>query len=268
MYQAADEICRLFAKDYEDFRAVFGAGKSDGLTLRQYLDAKSFLPQLRLDIGQFLQSRSLDDVTSVDLLEQLFPLGQPERAVAVEELMAVMVLKGYRFDEAFGTSGQQVHKMLYDQMVDYYLDLQGVQVTMDDRDWENSAKIDEMRHDAGQMLRSSQWDPVADGLAMLRAKPPENGWDYALIAAEAVTRLAQSVQPAPPPRAEPVQKWTAYEVGDRVSNKGFKIWWRGNVIELTGSRYRVELFYVDPAFRQKWQVGGMYEFSDGQMKRL
>jgi hypothetical protein len=274
MYQAADEICAEFAQDYEDFRAVVKAGKGNGAMLRQYLIAKDFVGQLRLDIVQFLQSRSLDDVTSNDLVDQLFPPGQPERPVAVEELMAAMVLKGYRFDAAIGSSGEQVHKMLYDQLVDYYLDLQRVQVTMGEQDWENPAKINQMRHDAQLTLRSSQWDPVPDALAMLRARPPENLLEYALMFAQTMTSLGRSVQPAaaapaaPPPRPEPEPKWMAYEVGDRVSNKGFKIWWRGTVIELTGSRYRVELFYVNPAFRQKWELGRIYEFSDGQMKRL
>lgn len=271
MLMAADEIAEQFEKDYRSFHEGFRQGKFDAVAVKQYTDARRFVAQLRLDIAQFLQSRSLSDVTSNDVLESLFPPGQTERPIAVEQLMACMVVKGYRFDEALSSSGEQVHKMLYDEMVAYYMDLQSIQVAMDEKKWENAGEIWDMQQNAEELLRSSQWDPVKDLIAALRAKPPENAADYALILADNVVDYARSAgprQPRPAPPEDPVPAWRAFEVGNRVSNKGFKIWWRGHVVALPGSRYRVKVFYVDPAFRHKWQMHEVYEFAEGEMKLL
>lgn len=272
MFVAADEIAERFEKDYRTFHDAFGQGKFDAVQVKQYMDARYFVAQLRVDIVQFLQSRSLDDVTSNDVLDSLFPPGQSERPVAVEEIMACMVIQGYRFDEALG-GGQQVHKMLYEQMVAYYMDLQTIQLAMDEKKWENAAEVWDRQEDAEELLHRSQWDPTSDLIAALTAKPPENWFDLGAMLATGALRYGQSTprqpqQPRPAPPEDPTPAWRAFEVGNRVSNKGFKIWWRGHVVALSGSRYRVQVFYVDPAFRHKWQMHEVYEFAEGQMKLL
>jgi len=265
MFEAADKIRELFAKEYEFFCGDWKRGKYDANYVSEYLAAERFVFGLRSDIAQFVQALTIDDVTSDELFDPQDGLlaGQQNNAIAVEDLMAFMVKRGYRFGEAT-QRGEHVYKAIYDQMVDYYMDLHAIQVAMEKKE----SEFAEMERDAEELLRSSRWDPTQDLVAALTAKPPENFLDYAMLLAQSVSKCGVSLQRQTARPVEPKPKWTEFEVGDRVSNKGYKIWWRGHVVELVGHQYRVEMFFVGPQFQRKWQTGAVYEFSEGQIKRL
>ncbi len=271
MLQAADEIKKLFDKEYKRFHEEWKTGGHDAVVASQYLAAQQFVQGMRSDIAQFITARSLADIRCDELFEgaeALFSGGPQNEPVAVEELMAFMVKRGYRFGAA-KTGGEQVYQMLYNQMVDYYLDLHRIQVALEEADREYSQEVSRLDRETDELMKSSTWDPTADTIKMLTAKPPEGFLDYALLLGQSVADYGraqdQPSQPAEPPLTP---KWTEFEPGDRVSNKGFRIWWRGRVVELVGDRYRIEMFYVDPAFQSRWQVTGIYEFAEGQIKRL
>jgi hypothetical protein len=271
MFQAADDINRLFAKEYKLFLGDWKEDLHDAAAAAQYHAAEQFVQGLRSDIAQFVAARSIADVRCDELFnspDALFADGQASDAIAVEDLMAFMAKRGFRFGPA-KPNGEAVYNAIYKLMVDYYLDLHSVQVAMEQADRETSQKIAKLDREADQLMRSSIWDPTKDTVAMLTAKPPESAWDYARLLGQAIAEYGRSQeQSSAPPEPPATPKWTEFQEGDRVSNKGFQIWWRGHVKKLVGDRYQIEMIYVAPAFQSRWQVSGIYEFSEGQIKRL
>jgi len=234
---------------------------------KQYQAALHFVHGLRSDISQFVQARTIDDVTSNELFdphEGLFAGAKQNDAIAVEDLMVFMVKRGYRFAAA-KSNGEQVYLDIYDRMVDYYMDLHAIQTAMEKTD----SEIAELEREGEELLRNSRWDPTNDLIRALSARPPENLLEYGLMLARDVASAGESIQRqnavTASPKSEP--KWTEFEVGNRVTNKGYKIWWWGHIVEVNGNRYRVEMSYVNSAFQGKWRKGSIYEFTDGQMKR-
>jgi len=89
----------------------------------KYMATQQFVQGLRSDIAN--SSRSLSGGRplrrTIQRSGRLFSGGPQNEPVAVEDLMAYMVKRGYRFDKA-KTGGEQVYQTLYASMVDYYLD--------------------------------------------------------------------------------------------------------------------------------------------------
>ena len=148
--------------------------------------------------------------------------------------MAFMVKRGYRFAQPSRTESKSTSAVRPDGRLLH--GLHSLQVAMEATDREVSQKIAKLDRETDELMRSSTWDPTADTVAMLTAKLPEGFLDYAAAPGQerGGTRPIPQGSAAAPAEAPTTPKWTEFEVGDRVSNKGFQIWWRGRVVELVG----------------------------------
>lgn len=121
-----DGLYATFRRNYQDHLDSTREGIRSAISGQTWIATKNYLTELRRGATQLLEARTPQDVQA-----GIFP--PPDRPrVSVDELLAYMCRNGLRFGRAQTATSEVAQLLVYNLLVQYYLDLCGLRLAIDE----------------------------------------------------------------------------------------------------------------------------------------